>query len=438
MLISCAGQAGLALGARLADMGISTLIVDKHGRLGDSWRSRYRSIKLNTPTYTDHYPFMRLPENWPRYLSQDQVAYFAEHYGQLMGLDFLPNTNVTSVKYHKSERTYRVEAQTQNGARTFSARHVVLATGVFSEEPNLPQFPGQDSFQGQLFHSSQHKSARLVDNVNQKNVVVIGPGTSGHDVAQDFVNAGVKSVTIVQRHPIFSISADASETFQLNFWNTKGISTDEADVIGNSFPLAIIRAFGVSLTQMISAHDKVMLDGLKKAGVALRVGDDGVGLSDYQLIRGGHFYIDQGANEMIIDGRIKFHRCEDGVKEVVPDGVVLADETKLNADIIVLATGFQPSKLNVEKIMGQDVAQRLDDFGQLNTESERNGVSCSLPQILRKELTRNPFQWWRNTGVPGFWYMTGSFMMCRQFSLPLAIQIAAVEKGLNKTYYQQQ
>ena len=363
------------MGARLVDMGISTLIVDKHARLGDSWRSRYRSIKLNTPTYTDHYPFLRLPENWPRYLSRDQAADFAEHYGQIMGLDYLPNTEVTGVKYKQSERTYLVEAQTPDGPHTFSARHVVLATGVFSEEPNLPEFPGQESFRGQLLHSSQHKSARLVHEVARKNVVVIGPGTSGHDVAQDFVNAGARSVTIVQRHPIFSISAEASEKFQLSFWNTKGITTDEADVIGNSFPLSIIRAFGVSLTQMISEHDKVMLEGLKKAGMALRVGDDGVGLSDYQLIRGGHFYIDQGANDMIIDGRIKVHRCEDGVKEVVPDGIILADDTKLSADIIVLATGFQPSKLTVQRIMGEDVAERLDGFGQLNTESERNGVS---------------------------------------------------------------
>ncbi|KAI8246859.1 putative indole-3-pyruvate monooxygenase YUCCA8 [Colletotrichum sp. SAR 10_99] len=399
-------------------MGIKTRLLERSSRLGDSWRKRYQSVTLHTPTYTDHWAYMKIPETWPRFLTGDKVAEFMEHYGQLMGLDIQYDSDVTKVTYDEVAKGYTVQVTTPEGTRTLSAKHVVLATGLFGDEPIVPEFKSQESFKGQIYHSKHHRSAADIPDVGNKKVVVIGSATSGHDISADFVAHGAKEVTMMQRRAIYSISRESWENFMLALWEIPGLSTEEADIVGNAIPLAVIRKMSIELTKMMAAHDKVVHDGLKKAGLALKEGDDGYGLADYQLIKGGQYYIDQGANQMIIDGRIKIKRCEEGVREFVEGGLVLADGTKLEADIVVLATGFQKETTTIEKLMGPEVSKRLRKFGQLDEEQERSG-------------------WWRSTGVPGFWYMTGSFMYCRQFSLPLALQIAAVEKGLNKSYYKE-
>lgn len=343
---------------------------------------------MNTPTYTDHYPFLKLPENWPRWLPREKVADFMEHYGKLIELDLLLNAEVEKVQYVESERRYRVEVRSLDKIRIFRPRHVVLATGVYGEEPIVPKFPGEESFTGSLYHSSKHTSASDVPDIKNKRVAIIGCGTSAHDVAQDFVTYGAKEVSMIQRHPIYSMSSDAVEKFQLCLWNTNGISTEEADLLGNSFPLAVIRTMSIELTNIMRAHDKDMLDGLEKAGLALKRGNDAYGLADYQLIKGGHFYVDQGANEMIIDGRIKIHRCEEGVSEIHSNGIKLCNGTDIDADIIVLATGYEYNIRTVEKLMGKDIAEKANKggaFGLLDKENERGGVSqCSNFPLFRR------------------------------------------------------
>ncbi|KAK1622745.1 flavin-containing monooxygenase [Colletotrichum phormii] len=383
VLIVGAAQAGLMLGARLQHMGIKTRLVERSARLGDSWRERYQSVTLHSPTYTDHWAFMKIPETWPRFLTGDKAT------------------------YDEQKKKYHVEIRTPEGTRTLSARHVVLATGVYGDLPKIPQFPGQESFKGQIYHSKYHKMAAEIPDVTNKKVVVVGCATSGHDVSADFVTHGAKEVTMVQRHPIFSISRESWENFMLSLWTIPGLSTEEADIAGNAIPLALIRRMSIGLTQAMAKNDKTVHDGLKKAGLEIKEGEDGYGLADYQLIKGGQYYI---------DSKIRVQRCEEGVKEFQADGLVLKNGTKLDADVVVLATGFEQNITTVEKLLGPDVVNRLDGFANLDAEQEHSG-------------------WWRATGVPGFWYMTGSFMMCRQFSLPLALQIAAVEKGLNKSYY---
>ncbi|KAK6833443.1 Monooxygenase [Apiospora arundinis] len=417
VVIVGAGQAGLMLGARLASMGIRPLLLEKGPRVGDSWRKRYRKVTLHTPTYTDHYPFMKIPETWPRWLRSDDISRFMEAYSSLMGLDIRTGCTVTGVDFDETTRRYRVRSLTDQGTElTYYPHHVVMATGTFNEEPIVPDLAGRDLFHGPIYHSSQHVSADQISDLRDKKVVVVGASTSGHDVAQDFVECGAKGVSMIQRNPIFSISAAAFEEQVIGLWNMPGVTTEEADLVGNSIPLAVIRTMSIGMTQSMYAKDKEMVDGLRKAGLAVRTGEDGFGLADHQLIKGGRFYIDQGASQMIVDGRIKIHRCEEGVREFREKSVVLADGTEVEADVVVLATGFQPCVRSVEQVMGAEVAKKLDNLGDLDHENERIG-------------------WWRPTGIPGFWYMTGSFLWCRQFSMTLALQIAAIEKGLNPSHY---
>ena len=350
--------------------------MEKLPRVGDSWRNRYDTVTAHTPIYTDHYPFLRFPDNWPRWLPGDKIADWMEHYSQIMGLDVMLNTHVTGVEYNESTRSFSVKVQTKDdGNRSLTARHVVLATGVFSPVPVKPQFPNEKSFKGQVYHTAEHKSAGQVDNVRDKKIVLIGSGTSAHDVAQDFVNHGAKEVSMMQRGPIFSVTSESISQTMFSLWNTPGLSTEEADVMANSLPLPVVRTMGVGQTQMMSQMDKAVFDGMEKAGLALRRGEDGVGLVDHQVVKVGHFYIDQGAIAMIIDGRIKIHRCEDGVKEFYDQGIVLANGKRVEADVVVFATGFERSDKIVEQIMGKDVKQKIGDIGLVGEDQERIGVS---------------------------------------------------------------
>ncbi|KAJ5594376.1 uncharacterized protein N7459_000584 [Penicillium hispanicum] len=411
VLVVGAGQSGLALAAHLQHMGLQYLVVDGAPRPGDSWQARYKTIKLHTPTYTDHYPFLKYPTNWPRFLDQEHVVKWMRHYGDIMGLNVKHGTVASKIEYHESTQRYSVELQSEDGVQTINPKHVVLATGPFSDIPIRPTFPGEDSFKGQIYHTSAHKSASLMPDSRNKKITIIGSGTSAHDVAQDFANHGVETVTMVQRRPIYATSLNSFEKIQMPLWNTPGVSTEDADLLGNSLPTAVVRSLSIGASQMMAAVDKVMLDGLEKAGMAVKRGD-GDSLLDHQLIKVGHFYIDQGACQMIIDGRIQVRRCEGGVQGYYPDGIILADGTKVESDVVVLATGFEGGIKTIERLMGKDVMDKVGEVCEFDDSQERIGV-------------------WRPTGMPGFWFMTGNFMWSRQFAPLLALQIAAVEWGMN-------
>ncbi|KAK5788371.1 hypothetical protein VI817_009329 [Penicillium citrinum] len=379
---------------------------------GEAWRDRYNTIKLHTPLYADHYPFLKYPSNWPLYLDQEHITKWMEHYQHILGLKVRYDTLVDNVVFNESAEQYSVELRGKHGVETIYPQHVVLATGILSNIPVSPQFPGQDLFKGEVRHTSEFRTAASIPDVQNKRITIIGAGTSAHDVAQDLVNHGAKHVTMVQRGRIFVTSLNSLENIQTAHWNSPGVSTDDADLLGNSFPIPVTRTLSIGASQMMSVNDKDLLDGLEKAGMALKKGDEGDSLLDHQLIKAGHFYIDQGASPMIVDGRIKIKRCEKGVQEFYEDGIVLADGTKIESDIVILATGFERCTKTIEGIMGEEFMSKVGEICGLDENQERIGT-------------------WRPSGMPGFWFMTGSFMWARQFAPVLALQIAAIERGLN-------
>ncbi|CAP79351.1 Pc17g00640 [Penicillium rubens Wisconsin 54-1255] len=412
--LSSSSGAVLASTRGEGDVQVLVIGVDKTSRVGDSWRNRYETIKLHTPSYTDHYAFLKFPTNWPRYPNQDQIANWMEHYAAIMELKIQHDTEAKKIAYDESTKKYLFELKGKDGITwTITAKHAVLASGLFNDNiPVRPTFAGEDSFKGEIYHTTAHKSARFVPELQGKKVTIIGAGTSAHDIAQDFVKHGAKSVTLVQRGEIYVASLGALEEVSLKVWNTPGVSTEDADLLGSSFPWPVVRTLSVGASQMMAAIDKDMLDGLEKAGVALKRGDKGDSLVDHQFIKGGHSYLDQGACQMIIDGRIKVRRCEKGVQGYYPEGIILADGTKVESDLVILATGIERGEKVVEQIMGKDVVDKVGGLFGLDEAQERIGT-------------------WRPTGVAGFWFTAGSFAFSRQYAPTLALQIAAAEWGLS-------
>jgi putative flavoprotein involved in K+ transport len=86
------GQGGIALGARLRQLGVPTIIVERNERPGDSWRKRYKSLCLHDPVWYDHLPYIKFPENWPVFSPKDKIADWLEMYTRVMELNYWGST----------------------------------------------------------------------------------------------------------------------------------------------------------------------------------------------------------------------------------------------------------------------------------------------------------------------------------------------------------
>jgi len=80
ILVIGGGQGGIALGARLRQLGVPAIVADKHDRPGDQWRKRYKSLCLHDPVWYDHLPYLPFPANWPVFAPKDKIGDWLEFY----------------------------------------------------------------------------------------------------------------------------------------------------------------------------------------------------------------------------------------------------------------------------------------------------------------------------------------------------------------------
>ena len=142
MLIVGGGQGGIALGARLRQLGVPAIIVEKNERPGDSWRKRYKSLCLHDPVWYDHLPYLPFPANWPVFSPKDKIGDWLEMYTKVMELNYWGSTVCKAATTRRREWTVVVERDGEE--ITLRPRQLVLATGM-SAKPNIPEFPGMES-----------------------------------------------------------------------------------------------------------------------------------------------------------------------------------------------------------------------------------------------------------------------------------------------------
>ncbi|KAI9924890.1 hypothetical protein ASPWEDRAFT_40542 [Aspergillus wentii DTO 134E9] len=409
-LVVGAGQAGLNTAARLQSLGVSCLLVDRNERIGDNWRKRYRTLVTHDPAEFTHMAYLPFPKNWPQFTPKDKLGDWFEAYASIMELNVWLKTDVKSAVYDDAKSEWTVNLTGGDGTeRTIHPRHLVWCTG-HSGEPKVPSFPGQSQFKGTVYHGSQHHDASETD-VNGKKVVVVGTGNSGHDIAQNFYENGA-DVTMLQRRGTYVITAEKG-VFMMHegLHEENGPPTEEADLMAESLPFPVQFALSVHFTNKVRAIEKETLEGLERAGFKLDFGVDGAGISRAYMTRGGGYYIDVGCSQLIIDGKVKVKQSPEGISEFNERGLVLKDGSTLDADIVVLATGYDNMRTTVRKTLGDKVADRCRDVWDLDDEGELNAM-------------------WRPSGHPGFWYMGGNLALCRIYSKFLALQIKAIEAGL--------
>ncbi|KAL9046993.1 MAG: hypothetical protein Q9214_000318, partial [Letrouitia sp. 1 TL-2023] len=192
-----------------------------------------------------------------------------------------------------------------------------------------------------------------------KKVVVVGSSNSGHDVARDYANHGY-DVTMVQRSStLVHTSYTLIDVTMKGLYAEDGPPVDDADIISMSVPNPVAKTCQIAATKEIMQRDRDLLGGLLAAGFAVDSGVDGSGLFIKYLSRGGGYYIDVGASKLIVEGKIRVKQGA-GVKSVKDRSLVLDDDSELEADEIVFATGFQNMRDTARNLLGDDFASRVD------------------------------------------------------------------------------
>lgn len=313
--------------------------------------------------------------------------------------------------------TVTVKRTKQDGTtetRTFHPRHIVQATG-HSGKKNMPSISGMESFAGtRLCHSSDFPGAEeqpaSSDSSKKRKAIVIGSCNSAHDIAQDYLEKGY-DITIVQRSSTHVVSSRAITDVGLKgLFCENGPEVDEADTLLHGLPTPVLKALQVKVCALQAEHDREMLDGLAKAGFKVDRGPDEAGLFIKYFQRGGGYYINVGASELIASGDIKVKQGQE-ISCVLPHGLRFADGSELEADEIVFATGYANMRTQTRAIFGDDVADRVGDVWGFNDEGEMRTI-------------------WQRSGHEGFWFHGGNLAMCRYYSRLLALQIKGLEEGL--------
>ena len=405
VLVVGGGQAGLSAAAGLTQLGVDTLIVDREKRIGDNWRKRYHALVLHNQVHVNHLPYMRFPPNWPAYVPKDKIAGWFEAYAESMELNYWTATEFEGGSYDEKSGRWSVVLRRADGSKhEMRPRHILLATGV-SGIPNLPDIPTLRNFSGKVLHSSQYDDG---DAWKSKNVLVIGSGNSGHDIAQDLYSNGAK-VTLVQRSSTLIVNVEPSAQLPYALYD-EGPSLEDCDLITASIPLAVAKRSHILLTQQAKDLDKDLLDGLERKGFKLDFGEDGTGWQFKYLTRGGGYYFNVGCSDLIVKGEIEVVQFSD-IAAFVADGAQMLSGKTIPADLIVLATGYKGQEHLLAKLFGNEVATRVGPIWGFGEDDE-----------LRNMFTRTP--------QPGLWFIAGSFAQCRIYSKYLSLQIKASEIGL--------
>ena len=404
VLIVGGGQAGLSLAATLVRIGVDALVVDKFERVGDCWRQRYHSLALHNDTRFNHLPYMPFPDAWPTYLPKDMLADWFEAYAWAMEINFWTGHELVGGSYDESSGRWNAVLRKVDGTeRTVHPKHLVFANGLVGY-PHIPELPGLKDFKGDVLHTTEYTSGA---NWRGKKALVIGTGTSGHDVAQDLHANGCET-SIVQRGTTMVVSIDPSAKLVYGIY--QGVPVADGDLFASTNTKPVIKKNLQLLTARMLEFDKKTNEGLIARGFKFDSGEDGAGHQWKVRTRYGGYYLDAGCSQLIIDGKICLLQY-DQIEKFVAGGALLEDGSVHQVDLIILATGFVPQEVVVAKLLGDAVAKKVGPVWGFGADGEMSNM-------------------WKRTAQEGLWFIGGSFANCRTYSRYVAIQIKAIEEGL--------
>lgn len=441
-IIVGAGQAGLGCAGRFQALGISYLLLEKNPGVGDNWTNRYESLKWHTTRDYGQLPFDRTYETSEEYLLPVKaIGAGFKRWSDRHGINVALSTAVRNAVWDDATHVWTINTNSENESlKTLKAKNLILACGSYASVPNYPDIPGRDRYKGTAVHGLDYKSASPWAS---KRGIVVGTANTGHDVAEDMVDAGFSSVTMVQRGHTFVFPAEwlwhaqdsklitsedvlkailtASQTVHYNGTMHPSLG----DRIAYTTPNKITREMINKVVHHLIDTSPQRFDDLEKAGFKLeRYGDIYTNL----YTRFGGHYVDTGASARISKGEIKMKG--EAIKEWTEDGLRFEDGSEIKAELVVMCTGFEHDFRNVARKIVGDAAEVMDEYFGVDEEGEIRGAW----KFAGREYC--PAQ---NEGIgvliepkadlratdPGLYYAGGDIRQCRWFSRFLALQIQA-------------
>lgn len=299
-----AGPAGLATAAALAKAGRSVTVLEKADQVGASWAARYDSLHLHTVRWLSALPGLPIPRGYGRWVARDDLVRYLRDYARVHGLH--PELGVAATRIDRSDRGGWL-VHTDTGVR--AAHRVVVATG-YSHTPRRPDWPGLDTFPGDVLHSADYREPT---GYAGRRVLVVGAGNSATEIALDLLGVGA-TVTLSVRTPPNIVRRD-----------TFGVPSQ-------LFGIALKKAPTVAKDPLAAAMRRVSIPDLSAYGLPPQRNPI------TQFRETGHVPIlDTGIVAAIRSGRVRVVAATVSV-----DGphVRLADGSSAQPDAVIAATGF--------------------------------------------------------------------------------------------------
>jgi putative flavoprotein involved in K+ transport len=300
-----AGPAGLSVAATLKLAGVPPVVVDRANAVGSAWRTHYERLHLHTVRWLSSLPGYPIPRRSGRWVPREGVVSYLEDYARHHELDVRLNTEVTRVERDGEGWLVR----TGNG--DLRARYVVMANG-FNHAPRLPDWPGRDGFEGELLHAKSYRSAKAYSG---RDVLVVGTGNTGAEIAVDLIEQGAARVRVAVRTPPHIVPrAVMGLPGQLIGVLIRRLPTKIADVV-------------------IRGNQRIFIGDLADKGLPVPA----EGVYTRMLRTGGVPILDIGFANLVKQDRVEIIGAVEGF-----DGrdVLLADGERIQPDVVIAATGY--------------------------------------------------------------------------------------------------
>ncbi|MFE5792198.1 flavin-containing monooxygenase [Streptomyces sp. NPDC056503] len=322
-----AGPGGLAVAATLRARGVRAVVLEKSGTVGTSWRGHYDRLRLHTTRRLSGLPGLRIPRAYGRWVARADVVRYLEAYAEKHELDV-----VTGVKVHRIEPagdgsgTWVLHA---TGGRRLTGRAVVVATG-FNHTPAVPGWPGLDTYEGDLIHAREYRNP---EPYTGKDVLVVGVGNTGAEIAADLAEGGAARVRLAVRTAPHIVRR-----------TTAGWPAQRTGILVRRLPTGLVDLLARSLARI--ATPDLTAHGLPRptTGLASRAREGAIAVQDVGLV------------DAVRTGKVEVVAA---VEALEGNEVVLADGTRVTPDAVIAATGYRRA---LEPLVGHlDV---LDERGR--------------------------------------------------------------------------
>jgi putative flavoprotein involved in K+ transport len=302
-----AGPAGLAAAAMLKAEGVPAVVLEQSPSVGTSWRGHYDRLHLHTARTLSDLPGLGFPRRHGRWVPRDGVVSYLEDYTQQHGIDIRFETTVVRVEPREGRWLLRIEP----GA-TIEVDRVVIATG-FNRRPFLPEWQGREDYKGALVHASSYRNPSPY---RGKEVLVVGAGNSGAEIALDLVEGGAAAVRLSVRTPpqIFPRQA-------------LGIPAQAIGICVPHLPVPVG-------DRLLALLQRVFVGDLSRFGMPRT---ERRPYSDY---------LDRDAVPLLDVGMVRLLKRRElevvaAVEAFDADGAILRDGSRVRADAVIAATGYR-------------------------------------------------------------------------------------------------